>query len=160
MQDITFRQLRAVTAVAQTGKIVSAAKALGVTPPAVTMQIKLLEDSIGLPAFERTNSGLRPTDAGTAIIHCASRIDAELADCTAALSALKGLAGGTVSVGVVSKAKYFAPRMLAAFTRRYPEINLRLSIANRQETRLCHHCYPYRREAVRTDPPQPPRYRH
>lgn len=134
MQDISLRQLRAVTAVARTRKIVSAAKALGVTAPAVTMQIKQLEDSIGLPAFERTNTGLRPTDAGAALIHTASRIEAELADCQASLAALKGLRGGAISVGVVSTAKYFAPRMLAAFTRRYAEIGLRLSIANRQET--------------------------
>lgn len=134
MQDISLRQLRAITAIARTGKIVSAAKALGVTAPAVTMQLKLLEESIGLPAFERTNAGLRPTDAGAALIHAASRVDAELADCAAALANLKGLEGGSVSVGVVSTAKYFAPRMLAVFTRRYPEIALRLSIANRQET--------------------------
>lgn len=134
MQDTTFRQLRAVASVARTGKIINAAKELNVTAPAVTMQIKQLEEAVGMPLFERAAGGLRPTDAGSAIVHAASRIEAELADCAAALNSLKGLEEGSVAVGVVSTAKYFAPQMLAAFTRAYPRINLTLSIANREET--------------------------
>lgn len=134
MHDITLRQLRAITAIARTGKVVSAANALGVTPPAVTMQIKQVEESIGLPVFERADGMLRPTDAGAALVHTASRIEAELRDCAEALAGLAGLEHGSVSVGVVSTAKYFAPRMLAAFAQNYPMISLRLSVANRSET--------------------------
>ncbi|MCB1511788.1 MAG: LysR family transcriptional regulator, partial [Hyphomicrobiaceae bacterium] len=134
MQDITLRQLRAITAVAETGKIISAAKALHVTAPAVTMQIKQVEDSIGMPMFERSDGLLRPTDAGAALVRTASRVEAELRDCAEALADLTGLKHGSVSVGVVSTAKYFAPRMLAAFAQTYPSISLRLAVANRSET--------------------------
>lgn len=133
MRDVTLRQLRALAAIARTGKIVRAANELGVTSPAITSQIKLLDEMAGLPLLERAKDGLRPTDAGRVVLDTASRIAALIEDCGRTLDALKG-GGGRVVVGVVSTATYFAPQAMARFAALHPSIELRLNVKNRAET--------------------------
>lgn len=134
MRDLTLKQLRIVAAVARTARITGAAKELSVTPPAVTLQLKLAEDCAGLALFERTKRGMQPTDAGRQVIETAARIEAALAECTEALKAMRGLGRGRVLVGLVSTARYVVPRALAAFAKLHPGIELRLLVGNRAET--------------------------
>ncbi len=134
MRNVTLRQLRAVAGIAKTGKILGAADLLGVTPPAVTLQLKQLEESLRLPLFERTREGMRLTSAGDQVLGCVRRIEAALASCEEALNAMRGLKGGTVAIGAVSTAKYFAPAALGAFKRVHPEVDIQLFVGNRQET--------------------------
>ena len=133
LRGITLRQLRALAAVVRTGTVSAAADALAVTPPAVSQQLRLLEDALAVPLAERTPAGMRPTDAGREVLAAHARIEAALADCGAAIAALRGMQGGRVAVGVISTAKYFAPRALAAFMRREPGVEIRLSVGNRAE---------------------------
>jgi LysR family transcriptional regulator for metE and metH len=63
-----------------------------------------------------------------------SRVEDALADCIEAIETLRGVDGGRVAVGVISTAKYFAPRALAAFQRAHPRVEMRLLVGNRQET--------------------------
>lgn len=130
---LTLKQLRALAAVAETGAVSAAARKLNVTPPAVTMQIQLLEASVALPLLDRTGDRFKPTDAGRELIDAAARIEAALRDCVAALEAMKGLDGGRVSVAIVSTAKYFAPMALGAFSRAHPNVDLSLTVGNRAE---------------------------
>ena len=110
-----MRQLRALGAVTSTKSLSAAAQRLSVTPPAVTQQLNLLEDALGgVPLFERTSAGARPTDAGREVLAALERIEAALSDCATAIQALRGMDGGRVAVGVISTAKYFAPFALAA----------------------------------------------
>ncbi|MBI3434836.1 MAG: LysR family transcriptional regulator, partial [Proteobacteria bacterium] len=134
MRNVTIRQLRLLTAAAHGGSFATAATACHVTPPAVTMQMRQLESNAGLPLFERNGRGFALTEAGREVLAAAERVDAVLADCAAGLAALKSLAGGRVTVGVVSTAKYFAPQMLAAFARTHPGIDIELVVGNRQDT--------------------------
>src|SRR5262245_46728735 len=134
MRGLTLKQLRIVGAVARTGKIASAAKELSVTPPAVTLQLKLVEQSAGLALFERTKGGMRPTDAGRRVLETAARVEAAVAECAEALNAMRGLRRGRVLVGLVSTAKYVVPRVLAAFATAHPGIELRLLVGNRAQT--------------------------
>jgi LysR family transcriptional regulator for metE and metH len=134
MRNITFRQLRAVTAIAKTGKVLSAAELLGETPPAVTLQLRQLEDFLGMPLFDRTRDGMRPTTAGRYLIDTSHRIEAELTTCEEALRAVRGLKAGPVSIGVVSTAKYFAPAALGVFKREHPDVDIHLHVCNREET--------------------------
>lgn len=134
MQYITLKQLRIVEAIAKTGKIASAASGLAVTPPAVTLQLKLLEEIVGLSLFERSKTGMRLTDAGRLFLYAAHRVQRTIDECNQAIGAMKGLSGGRVAVGLVSTAKYFAPQALAAFARKFPGIELQLSVGNRQQT--------------------------
>ena len=133
LRGITLRQLRALAAVVRTGTVSAAADALAVTPPAVSQQLRLLEEALAVPLAERTPAGMRPTDAGREVLEAHARIEAALADCGAAIAALRGMQGGRVAVGVISTAKYFAPRALAAFMRREPGVEIRLSVGNRSE---------------------------
>ena len=121
MRNITLKQLRIVAAAHAGGSFAAAAQALNVTPPAVTMQMKLLEEDIGLAVFERDPTGLVPTAAGQEVLDAARRIAAILEDARESLEAMRSPDGGRVTVGVVSTAKYFAPRMLAAFARLSPK---------------------------------------
>ncbi|MDX2263983.1 MAG: LysR family transcriptional regulator [Hyphomicrobiales bacterium] len=134
MKNITLKQLRALAAVIKSGSMTGAARELNVTPPAITIQMQLLEAAIGMSLIERAGDGPLATQAGEKVLLAAQRIEAALADCEQELALLKGLKGGKVFVGVVSTAKYFAPRALAAFQKAHPLIEVRLSVGNRGDT--------------------------
>lgn len=133
-KTVTLKQLRVIAAIAKNGRITSAAHNLGVTPPAVALQLRLLEDNLGLALFDRSRQGLRPTDAGAFMLETEGRIAATLEECDEGLRQLKGLERGRVSVALVSTSKYFAPRALAAFARAHPGIEFELLVGNRDDT--------------------------
>lgn len=134
MKNVTLRQLRILAAAHRGGSFAAAAALCHLTPPAVTMQMQQLEAEAGVPLFQRNGRGLGLTEAGREMLAAADRIEAVLADCGAGLLALKSLDAGRVTVGVVSTAKYFAPRMLAAFARGHPRVEIELVVGNRQDT--------------------------
>ncbi len=131
MRHVTLRQLRTFTEVVRAGSFTAASQALHLTPPAVTIQMRELEQRAGLPLIERTAAGVVPTEAGREVVQAARRIELALSECADALSALRGLQGGHVSIGVVSTAKYFAPAALGAFARAHPSVEIRLDVGNR-----------------------------
>lgn len=131
MRHVTLRQLRTFTEVIRAGSFAAASQALHLTPPAVTVQMRHLEQRAGLPLIERTGAKLVLTDAGREVAQAAQRIELVIAECAQALAALRGLEGGQVSIGVVSTAKYFAPQALGAFARSYPSVEVRLDVGNR-----------------------------
>jgi molybdate transport repressor ModE-like protein len=133
LQNVTLRQLRVLAAVARQGGVTAAAKHLHVTQPAVTLQIRSLEDLAGAPLFQRTATGRILTQAGEMLMRMGERMEIAIADCTETLDMMKGLTGGRVAIGVVSTAKYFAPFAIAAFTRAHPGIAVKLTIGNRGE---------------------------
>jgi DNA-binding transcriptional LysR family regulator len=134
MRRLTLKQLQTVRAVAQSGTIATAADILKVTPAALTARIKLLESDVGLSFFDRAGGRLRLTDAGKEVVNTTVRMEMLLVELGNTLAAIKGKHAGHVSVGIVSTAKYFAPRLISAFSKENPKIDLSLSIGNRQET--------------------------
>ncbi len=133
MRTPTTKHLRIVAEIAKSGKISSAANALGVTGPAVTLQLQQLEAMIGLPLFERDRRQMRPTAAGELLADCARQVDDRLKACVQALEDLSGLRSGRIFVGVVSTAKYFAVPALGGFRAAHLNFDLRLQVANRGE---------------------------
>jgi LysR family transcriptional regulator for metE and metH len=131
MRHVTLRQLRTFATALRAGSFAAAAETLHITPPAVSVQMRQLEQHAGMPIVQRSEHRLMPTDAGRELARAAQRIDAALDECTEALAALRGLNSGRVSVGVVSTAKYFAPQLLGAFARAHPAIEIRLEVGNR-----------------------------
>jgi LysR family transcriptional regulator for metE and metH len=131
---VTLRQLRALAAVVRAGTVTGAAERLALTPPAVSLQLKQLEETAGVVLVERTGVGARPTDAGREVLAALALIETALGDCAAAIEALRGIDRGRVAVGVTSTAKYFAPRALAAFKQAHPKVELRLLVGNRSDT--------------------------
>ncbi|MCT7374307.1 LysR family transcriptional regulator [Chelativorans salis] len=134
MLNVTLRQLRALQAIYSSGKISSAAKELGLTAPAVTLQLKQMEEEAGTVLFDRTADGMRPTDAGLAFIDAAQAISERLRLLQDEVDAIKGIRKGTLRLGVVSTAKYFAPQLMAGFMKEFPDIEMTLATGNRQET--------------------------
>ncbi|MEY4748723.1 MAG: hypothetical protein RIQ60_937 [Pseudomonadota bacterium] len=134
MKTITFRQLRVFTEVARHLSFVRAAEVLHLTPPAVTMQVKELEGAIELPLFDRAGRKVSLTTAGEYFLVYAKRMLATLKEAGDAMARLRKLQTGVLSVGMVSTAKYFVPRLLGRFREENPGIELRLSVsANREE---------------------------
>ncbi len=133
MRHLTLKQLETVHAVAQAGTIVLASEKLNVTPAALTSRIKLLEEDAGVALFDRYGGRLRLTPAGEEVVNAARRVDLVLNELDNTLAAIRGMRAGRISVGVVSTAKYFAPRLIAAFARQNPGIEVTISVGNRAE---------------------------
>ena len=131
---VTLKQLRALAAVVQHGTYTAAARNLHVTPPAISIQMGLLEAMAGMPLVERSGDHYLATQAGQKLVEAARVIEETLAESAEAIIHLKGAEGGPARVGIVSTAKYFAPRALAAFSRAHPGVDVRLSVGNRRET--------------------------
>jgi DNA-binding transcriptional LysR family regulator len=132
MRNVTLRQLRTFAEVARRQSFTAAAKALHLTQPAVSMQVRLLEDAAGLPLVEQLGRRIHLTDAGRELLPYAAGIADLLREAEDAMKALQGVGGGELSIAVTSTAKYFAPRLLAEFRRSHPEARLRLAVSNRE----------------------------
>lgn len=133
MKNLTFRQLRVFSEVARQLSFVRAAEALSLTPPAVSMQIKDLEDNIGLPLFDREGRKVYLTTAGEYFLVYARRLLATLKDADDAMARLKHLDTGVLAIGMVSTAKYFVPQLLADFLKEHPGVDARLEVGSNRE---------------------------
>jgi DNA-binding transcriptional LysR family regulator len=133
MHNLTFRQLETIREVARCGTMVKAALVLCVTPAALTSRVKLLEEDLGLALFERFEGRLRLTEAGTEVVAAATRVDNVMSDLLSTLHGKNGLLGGRVRIAFVATAKYFAPRLIAAFMKQYQQVDIRIHIGNRRD---------------------------
>ncbi len=127
----TFRQLQLFLALAETGSVTAAARACHVTQPTVSMQLRDLADSVGLPLYNQLGKRLQLTEAGEALVSAAQSMTSEWATFEQKINALKGLTQGRLRISVVSTAKYFVPSILGTFCARYPEIDIELQLLNR-----------------------------
>lgn len=134
MRNLTLHQLRTLESIAEAGSLVAAADDLHMTPAALTARLKGLENAVGMPLFDRTSMGLRLNPAGEIARELAAGVQRAVREFAEGMQAVKTGHGGRLSVGVVSTAKYFAPRLIAAFVDRHPKLELRFRIGNRDET--------------------------
>jgi LysR family transcriptional regulator, low CO2-responsive transcriptional regulator len=131
MLNLTLRQLHAILTVDRLGQINLAARDIGLTPPAVTLQIQQAEAMVGTALFERNPEGFRATDAGRAVINAARDIESRMATLKDDIIAIRGAGLGRLRLGAVSTAKYFVPRLMAGFAEERPGIEISLTIGNR-----------------------------
>lgn len=129
---ITFRQLETFAEVARQQSFTKAAEALHLTQPAVSIQIRQIVETIGLPLFEQNGREIALTAAGEELLTTVHDLDDAWNRFESAIDDLKGFKRGKLRVGLVTTAKHFLPRMLGDFYRRYPDIDIQLEIANRQ----------------------------
>lgn len=129
----TFRQLEILLAVHKTGSITQASKALFLTQPTVSMQLKKLSDVVGMPLYDQvgrklifTEAGIEVVNSAREIMNCIERLDMKLAD-------MQGLKKGTLRLAVVTTAKYFIPHLLGDFLQLYPNIDIDFKVGNRQQ---------------------------
>ena len=134
LRSLTWKQLRALAATIDRGSVSGAASVLNVTPPAISIQLRLLEDGVGSPLLHRdAGAPFAPTEIGAELQAMAQTIEKLAAQTTERIAALQAGAVGSVIFGVVSTAKYLAPYVVAAFTRAHPGIKVTLEVGNRQE---------------------------
>lgn len=133
MKNVTLRQLKVFEAVARHRSFSRAAEELCLSQPAVSMQVRQLEESAGLALHEQLGKRIRLTEAGEAVSEAARRVAGELRQLDRALATMRGLETGSLVLAVVSAAIYFAPHLLARFSARHPGLRVRLSEANREQ---------------------------
>jgi DNA-binding transcriptional LysR family regulator len=133
MKHATLRQLKIFEAVARHLSFSRAAAELHLTQPAVSTQIRTLEDHAGMPLFEQFGKKTYLTQAGTELLRCARAIIAQFDEAEAAMAQFRGIAGGRLNVAVISAGDYFFPQLMVAFARRHPGVQLNLTVHNREE---------------------------
>jgi DNA-binding transcriptional LysR family regulator len=133
LKNATFRQLAAFHAVARLGSVSRAAAELHLTQPAVSIQLKLLEESAGAPLLEREGRGVRLSDAGVLMADYAARILDLWREAGDEMAAQQGVFSGTLRVGAVTTAEYLLPPLLVAFASQHPGVKVKLSVGNRDE---------------------------
>ncbi|HJT97374.1 MAG TPA: LysR family transcriptional regulator, partial [Rhodanobacteraceae bacterium] len=131
MKRVTLRQLRVFEQVARLRSISAAAGVCHLTQPAVSMQLKALEQECGLPLTELVGRQLRLTDAGETVATYARRVQQQFDELEQSLAAMRGQQHGKLNVGIVSTAKYFASHMLATFMQQHGGAELSLQVENR-----------------------------
>lgn len=124
MQGPSLRQLEYVVALADTGQFVEAARRCGVSQPAMSKQIRDVEDFLGVVLFERARPRVLPTEAGAEVVRRARRLLIEAQDLFALAGVFAAGQRGTVKLGVIPTiAPYGLPGLLAKLRVRYPEVS-------------------------------------
>jgi DNA-binding transcriptional LysR family regulator len=123
-------------AVAEAGSISGGAERARVSQPAVSKQIAELESALGVRLLERLPRGCRLTEAGTLLAGYANRWRSIEAEAEHAIKAFRGLKRGRLAIGAsMTIGGYLLPESIAAFHRRFPEIELQVTISNTQSIR-------------------------
>jgi len=131
MIHFTLRQLQVYEAVSSHLSYSRAAEALHLTQPAVSMQIKQLEESVGVPLLEQLGKKIYLTEAGKEFQRYCRNILQQIADAEAMLDEFKGMSG-KLTICVASTASYFTPQLLAEFCKCHPKAQVSLNVANRE----------------------------
>lgn len=131
MRHATFRQLRVFDAIVRHGSFSRAAEEMGVSQPTLSMQIRKIADSVGLPLFEQVGKRVYLTEAGKALHRLCGEVFASVARFDQEVADQMGLQSGSLRVAAVTTAEYFVPRLIAPFANRYPRIEVALEVANR-----------------------------
>jgi DNA-binding transcriptional LysR family regulator len=127
---LTLRQLQVFRAVCETRSYSRAAEEMALTQPAVSLQIRQLEELVGQPLFEYVGKKLYLTDAADALRRAGADIFGRLESLDMQLSDLQGSLQGLLSLTAESSAQYFVPHLFAEFRRQHPEVGLQLTVAS------------------------------
>lgn len=130
-QLINFKQLRCFHAVAEEGSFTQAAHALSVGQPSITTHVRALESQFGVELFCRHGHGVALTDLGRSLQQITKRIFSLETEAVELLLAASGLKVGHLKIGVIGP--FQVTQMIVAFSRKYPDVELSVSIGNSQE---------------------------
>jgi LysR family transcriptional regulator, low CO2-responsive transcriptional regulator len=133
MKNATLRQLKVFEAVARNLSFSRAAEELHLTQPAVSTQVRKLEEHAGLPLFEQLGKKIHLTPAGAQMLQSSRAIIQQFQEVEEAMTQFKGVSGGKLNVTVISAGDYFFPRLLVEFARRHSGVTLNFGVCNREE---------------------------
>ena len=128
----TLRQLQVFKSVADELSFTRASEKLHLSQPAVSIQVKQLEEGVGLPLFEHVGKRISLTEAGWIIYRCSQTIRSVLEGAGEQIDELMGIQRGKLEITVATTASYFASRILAGFAHRFPQIAISLDVTNRE----------------------------
>jgi DNA-binding transcriptional LysR family regulator len=130
--NITLRQLQVFEAVARHLNFTRAAEELFLTQPAVSMQIKQLEDQVDQPLFEQVGKKIHLTEPGLEVFRYSQAISRQLEEMEQVLREMKGLQHGRLTLAVASTANYFVPTLLGVFSQRHRGVTVDIEVTNRE----------------------------
>jgi len=133
MRNATLRQLKVFESVARHLSYSRAAEELHLTQPAVSTQVRKLEDHAGLALFEQLGKKVHLTPAGAQMLQCSREIIQKFKEAEEIMAQYKGVSGGRLNVSVISAGDYFFPRLLVDFAQRHSGVTLNFGVCNREE---------------------------
>ncbi|MDH5425559.1 MAG: LysR family transcriptional regulator [Gammaproteobacteria bacterium] len=129
----TLQQLKLFESVFRNGSYTRAAEELHLSQPAVSIQIKRLEEQAGLPLFELMGKKIFPTEAGKTIYKASCDILKSIEEVKNTIESIKGDVKGPLRLSVVTTSKYFMPHLLGSFLNKYPDVEPKLVFTNRSK---------------------------
>ena len=133
MTETNFHQLHIFHTVARLGSFSKAANDLSISQPAVSIQVRELETTLGAPLIHRLRRGLQLTDTGEAVFGYTQRIFALSEEMRSAVQDIQGLRAGRLTIGSSSTpGEYILPWAIGKFRRQYPGVDVSLAISNTQ----------------------------
>lgn len=129
---VTLRQLRVFETVARLGSFTRAAEELFLSQPTVSMQVKQLAEAVEQPLFEQVGKRIYLTEIGEELQRTCRDLFDTWARFEMTAADLKGMKKGRLRIACATTAKYFLPRLLGPFCERYPGVDVRLEIGNRE----------------------------
>jgi DNA-binding transcriptional LysR family regulator len=133
MYHASFRQLQSLVLVARHESVSRAADAMHLTQPAVSLQLRTLEEIAGMALTRKAGRNIQLTAAGEVMAEFSERILRLWEQATDELAALQGVTSGTLRIGAVTTAEHLLPPLLVPFTLKRPDVRLKLQVGNRTE---------------------------
>ena len=133
MRNLTLRQIRIFLSASKHMSFSRAAEELHISAPAISMQIKEMEEDMGVILFVRESKKISLTTAGEYFLIYARRVSSTLIEANSMMERLRGTEVKALKIGLVSTAKYFLPQMLLEFKKDYPNLQIKIEVRNRQQ---------------------------
>ncbi len=133
MRNLTLRQVRIFLSAYKHMSFARAAEELCITAPAVSQQIKEMEQDMGVNLFIRENRKIELTSAGEYFLLYARKMLSTVNEADVMMERLRGTQMKTLNIGLVSTAKYFLPHLIAEFKKDFPNIKIKMEARNRQQ---------------------------
>ncbi len=127
----TLQQFRLFAAVARNLSFTKAAEEMHLTQPAVSIQVRRLEEHVGLPLIEQIGRRVYLTPVGHELYAACRDIFERLGAFESAVDMLKGEVAGPLRISVVTTTEYFLPHLLGVFLRQHPQVQPVLTVTNR-----------------------------
>ena len=133
MKNLTLRQIRIFLSAAKHLSFTRAAEELHISAPAISLQIKEMEEDIGVSLFTRENRKVALTSGGEYFLLYARRVSSTLNEANTMMERFRGTQFRHLKIGLVSTAKYFLPHLLVQFKKDYPNLQIKIEVRNRQQ---------------------------
>lgn len=129
--NITFRQLQIFKSVAKNLSVTHAAEELFLSQPAVSMQLKQLENAVQTPLYEQLGKKIFLTEAGCLMQQFSEDIHQKLSEMSRDIDALKGIEGGLLNISVATTVNYYVAQVLSKFYQQHKRLRINLDVTNR-----------------------------